>query len=37
MLTLDSGQERFVGEFSQEANPLLSRDYRQPFVVPAAV
>ena len=34
MLTFDPDTERFTGEFSQEANPLLSREYRAPFVVP---
>ena len=37
MLTMDSAAERFTGEFSQEANRLLSRDYRKPFVVPEKV
>jgi predicted dehydrogenase len=37
MLTMDSAQERFVGEFNREANQLVSRDYRQPFVVPEKV
>ena len=26
-----------TGEFSQEANQLVSREYRKPFVVPAKV
>ena len=26
--------EKFVGEFAKEANPLLTRQYRAPFVVP---
>jgi hypothetical protein len=33
-LTLASGKEHFTGEFSEAANPLLTRHYRQPFVVP---
>jgi len=33
-VTLDAEQERFVGDFAQEANALSHRDYRQPFVVP---
>ena len=37
MLTMDSDAERFTGEFSQEANKYLSRDYRKPFVVPEKV
>ncbi|MBI4661903.1 MAG: Gfo/Idh/MocA family oxidoreductase [Verrucomicrobia bacterium] len=37
MLTMDSDTERFVGEFSREANELVSRPYRAPFVVPAKV
>lgn len=37
MLTMDSEAERFTGEFSQEANGLVSRPYRAPFVVPEKV
>lgn len=37
MLTFDPATERFTGEFSQEANQFLSRDYRAPFVVPDQV
>ena len=37
ILTMDSDAERFTGEFSQEANQLLSRNYRKPFVVPEKV
>ncbi len=33
LLRIDSGREAFSG--SQEANDLLTRDYRRPFVVPA--
>lgn len=33
-LTLDPKAERFTGEFSEKANPLLTRNYRAPFVVP---
>jgi len=36
-LTLNPGKERFIGEFSAAANPLLARKYRQPFVVPELV
>jgi len=34
LLTMDAEKEMFVGDFSKEANMLLSRNYRQPFVVP---
>jgi predicted dehydrogenase len=37
MLTMDSDAERFTGEFSREANQLVSREYRAPFVVPEKV
>ena len=37
MLTFDPDTERFVGEFSQQANQLASRQYRPPFVVPEIV
>jgi predicted dehydrogenase len=33
-LTYDTKQERFVGEFAQEANALSRRTYRAPFVMP---
>ena len=33
-LTFDTKQERFIGDFAAEANPLLTRAYRKPFVVP---
>jgi predicted dehydrogenase len=33
-LTVAPGKEQFTGEFSREANPLLTRQYRAPFVVP---
>ena len=36
-LTMDSGTERFAGDFSNEANLYLSRNYREPFTVPAEV
>jgi predicted dehydrogenase len=35
-LTLDSKMEQFVGEGSQAANPMLTREYRAPYLVPAA-
>jgi hypothetical protein len=37
MLTLAPDTERFVGEFSEAANRLVSRPYRPPFVVPENV
>jgi predicted dehydrogenase len=36
-LTVDPANERFVGEGSEDANLLLTRRYRAPFVVPDAV
>ncbi|HCO96567.1 MAG TPA: dehydrogenase, partial [Phycisphaerales bacterium] len=36
-LTMDSGTERFTGEFSDQANMYLSRNYRAPFTVPVEV
>jgi len=32
-LRMNSKKERFFGEFSEQANKLLTRDYRKPFVV----
>ncbi len=37
VLTMDSETERFTGDFSPEANMLLTRNYRKPFVVPEHV
>jgi predicted dehydrogenase len=37
MLTMDVDKERFVGELSAEANMLVKRNYREPFVVPENV
>jgi predicted dehydrogenase len=37
MLSFDADTERFVGEFSEAANRLVSREYRAPFVVPEKV
>ena len=37
LLTMDPPTERFTGEFSAEANALVSRPYRAPFVVPEKV
>ena len=36
-LTMDSGTDRFVGTFSEQANQYLSRNYRKPFIVPEHV
>src|SRR5262245_32406121 len=36
-LTVDPANERFVGEGSEDANLLLTRRYRAPFVVPESV
>ncbi len=36
-LEIDAEQERFVGEFSEQANAHLRRSYRAPFVVPEQV
>ena len=37
MLQLDPQFEIFVGPFGEQANKLVSRDYRKPFVVPENV
>ncbi len=37
MLTMDPSKERFIGPMSEEANRLISREYRRPFVVPENV
>ena len=36
-LGFDSKTERFTGEFADEANRLVSRKYRRPFIVPENV
>lgn len=36
-LTLAAGQESCTGEFSAQANPLLRRNYRSPYVVPSLI
>jgi hypothetical protein len=36
-LTFDPTTERFTGNRSEEANKLLRRDYRAPYVVPETV
>jgi hypothetical protein len=33
-LTFDPDQERFIGDFADQANALSRRDYREPFAVP---
>jgi predicted dehydrogenase len=33
-LTVDAAKENFTGEFSDTANKFITREYRQPFVVP---
>ena len=37
LLTMNPQTERFTGEFSAEANALVTRPYRAPFVVPEKV
>ncbi len=37
LLQFDPQAERFVGENSERANNLISRDYRKPFIVPQNV
>ena len=37
MLTVDPKTERFVGDFSDKANKLVTREYRKPFIVPDKV
>jgi len=37
MLTMNPRRERFVGEYSDWANMYVSRNYREPFVVPEKV
>jgi len=34
-LTLDGAKETFTGSLAEQANPMLSREYREPFVVPS--
>ena len=36
-LEIDDDNERFIGDFHEEANKLLRRQYREPFVVPEQV
>jgi hypothetical protein len=37
LLRFDADSEKFVGEGAAEANKLLTRNYRKPFVVPGKV
>jgi hypothetical protein len=37
MLSFDLYTEKYVGEFSEQANKYLSREYRAPFIVPEKV
>lgn len=34
-LTIDAANETFTGAGSEQANPMLTREYRAPFIVPA--
>jgi hypothetical protein len=36
-LTIDSEHEKYIGEYSLEANMFLTRNYREPFIVPEMV
>jgi hypothetical protein len=36
-LKMNSKKERFFGKFLKQANKLLARDYRKPFIVPEQV
>ena len=36
-LTMDSAAEQFTGQFATEANALVKRKYRKPFVIPEKV
>ena len=36
LLTFDGASESFTGEGAAEANAMLTREYRAPYVVPAA-
>jgi len=37
MLAMDTEKEKFVGQFSDMANMLIKRNYREPFVIPDVV
>jgi hypothetical protein len=37
MLTMDPQTERFTGPFSDAANMFLSRNYREPYIMPNEV
>lgn len=36
-LRINSKKERFFGKFSRQANKLITRDYRKPFIVPEQI
>jgi len=36
-LTMDTAKEKFIGQFSEQANKLVGRTYREPFIVPEKV
>jgi len=36
-LTMEEASEKFIGQFSEQANKLVGRTYREPFVVPEKV
>ena len=36
-VTYDVKQEKFTGDFAKEANALMKREYRTPFVVPTVM
>jgi len=36
-LKMNSKKEKFFGTFSSQANKLLTREYRKPFIVPGQV
>jgi len=37
MLDFDTNKEKFVGDFADEANALITREYREPFIIPDKV
>jgi hypothetical protein len=36
-LEMDTDNEKFIGDFHEQANKLVKRQYRKPFVVPEQV
>ena len=36
-LKMDTDNEKFIGDFHEQANELVKRQYRKPFVVPEQV